>query len=168
ITPNRWLLWIGAGAGVAILGTTAWWSYLQHRLWAGNEFTKALLPPHQSIWYFIDRIIVREMVGPWFVALATAVLGFFALRWLNRRRGEVFFEKEEYLLFAVGIFLSGYPGLLIYAVFMMLGGLIKTITYASFRWGRAPLANLWLPLALFGILVKHWYVPQALLSQFTF
>ncbi len=168
ISTKRWLFGIAGVSLAAIFATASWWSYLQYRYWASNEFTKAFLPPHQSIWYFIDRIIVREMVGPWFVALAAAALGFFALQYLNRRHGELFFEREEYLLFAIGIFFSGYPGFLIYVIFMMLGGLILTITYTSLRWGRAPLMNLWLPIAIFGILVRYWYVPQALLSQFRF
>ena len=94
------------------------------------------------------------------------MFGGYAARVMNERHDKRFFEREEPLFFALGIFLSGYPGFLFYILTVFLIGILLSLYYAVMNKGRAPLYYAWFPAALFAILITNWAVPESFLNFF--
>lgn len=148
-----------------IFSIPVYWSYLQYEIWRQNELGKFFLPPYQKIGYFI------YYVGSHF--FAAAILALFAAiiitriaKILNQKHNEQFFEPEELPLMSLGIFLTGYPGFLLYLVIVFLGALLFSILYSLFSRGRAPLFCLWLPTAILAIIIKVYIIPDSILNFF--
>ena len=150
---------------LGIFGILGYWTYLHYETWSANSFTKAFLPPYQSFGYFYSYVGSR-LVAPWLIALLAAYLVSGIAARLNKRFGGRFFEEEEVRFISLGTFLSGYPGFLFYLIFVLSSAVILSFFYTSMGRGRAPLYYLWLPLAIFAIIVKNWLLPGELLSQF--
>lgn len=147
---------------VAIFGLVAYLVYLQHALWSAHPLGKFFLPPHRSIDYFWDYVLSR-IIGPWAIALfAACVAGYIAYA-LNKRFHGRFFEKEEPFLFALAVFLTGYPGFFFYIALMLVGGIFFSMLR---KMGRAPFYYLWLPLAISAILIQNWLIPEPFLNLF--
>lgn len=159
------LVWWGSVLGIVVL--VAYEVWVQYVGWRDGELTKFLLPPHNEWTYFLSYVLSRS-VGPWIVALAAAFACGFIARRLNRRFGGRFFESEEPRLFEIGVFLSGYPSFLLYIVLLLLFGSLLSAFYSLRNMGRAPLYFLWLPMALFAIVVVHLFVPDIVRSSFNF
>ncbi len=151
-------------AVAAELSTSIFLSYAQYNVWRVNELSAYLLPPHANWNYFLSYVGVRIFL-PIVVAFVSAIFLKYASEFLNRRSGERFFEKEEGWLFALGVFLSGYPGLFIYIPLVLVSGVSLALAYSLLKKGRAPLFYLWLPVAVFAILVKS-FVPLSILNMF--
>jgi len=150
---------------LCVFGIIGYWTYLQYALWASNPASKYLLPPYQSILYLYGYVGTR-LWGPWLIALFFASLVPFVSRIANKRLGERFFEPEEPYLIALGIFLSGYPGFLLYIPIVFILGLLLTTYYSLLAKGRAPLYFLWMPAAILAILITHFLIPPEILVQF--
>ena len=151
---------------VLIFGIVGYWVYLQYQGWHAGAPGKYLLPPYQSINYFYSYAGSR-IFGPWLIALLASVLVSRLAEVLNRRSGERFFEREEIHFFAIGLFLTGYPGFLFYITFVLLYELILTLYRYFFKeQKRVPLYFAWLPLAIFAILVRNWLLPHDILTSF--
>jgi len=148
-----------------VLSIAGYFTYLQYESWSVNPLGKFYLPPHQGIDYFLFYTGTR-IWGPWLIALAAAVLFGFLAHYFNRRFSERFFEQEEPWLFALGAFLTGYPGFLLYLVGVLFFGVLLSISYSLFSKGRAQLYWLWLPSALFVILMVQFVIPRGFLVQF--
>jgi len=138
-------------------------SFQQYWVWAGNELSKNLLPPYQSANYFIFYVFTR-FFAPYLISLAAALVFLFLTKILNKKYGERFFEPEEFYLGASAIFLSGHPGWLFYVVFLLaiyvLIQLFSTakssILNSKFSPVRVSLYWLWIPTAIFVILIQRW------------
>jgi len=138
-------------------------SFQQYWVWAGNELSKNLLPPYQSANYFIFYVFTR-FFAPYLISLAAALVFLFLTKILNKKYGERFFEPEEFYLGASAIFLSGHPGWLFYVVFLLaiyvLIQLFSTakssILNSKFSPVRVSLYRLWIPTAIFVILIQRW------------
>jgi len=133
-------------------------SFKQYQFWSQNEISKHLLPPYQSINYFIFYVATRFFV-PYLISLVVAILFFFAAQFLNKKYEERFFYPEEYYLGALAIFLMGHPGWLFYLIFLIFIYLLihlysLLITHYSLQ--RVPLYYLWIPTAIFVILISKW------------
>ncbi|HUX35441.1 MAG TPA: hypothetical protein VMV71_00215 [Candidatus Paceibacterota bacterium] len=148
----------------AAFSSAFYFTFSLYRIWENNPLSAFLLPPHASWKYFASYVIPR-FFSPLLVSLVFALALKIISEFLNKRFGERFFEKEEGWLMATGIFLSGYPGLLIYAPFMLISGLLLTVIYSILKKGRAPFFYLWLPVAVFAILLKS-QIPQSFLNNF--
>ncbi len=167
-TFDRILKFMMRGSVLAIAGIIGYTSYLQYKVWAESPFFgKYLLPPYQSGFYFIGYVGALFW-AQWIFALAAAIFIPLLAYYLNRRAGERFFEPEELPLFALGIFLTGYPGFLVYLVVLMVTGVLLSLYYVIRGLGRAPLYYLWLPAALFAMIMKIWVISPAMLAQFNF
>lgn len=140
-------------------------AYQQFSLWQHDPFSQYLLPPHQSVTYFLGYVGIR-FFSPFFIALLGAILIPGVAEILNRRYGERFFEEEEFSYMQLGIFLTGYPGFLFYIVFVLLLGIILSAFYSLRGKGRAPFYYLWLPCALFAIIIRIWFFSDFFLAQF--
>jgi len=139
-------------------------AFLQYEAWKTNPMSVFLLPPHASWTYFAWYVIPR-FFSPLLVAVISALILKIVSEFLNKRFGERFLEKEEGWLLATGIFMSGYPGLLFYVPLMLVSGLFLSIFYSALKKGRAPFFYLWLPVAVFAILLKS-QIPQSVLNNF--
>ncbi len=146
-------------SAIVIFALPAYESFLQYQVWSADPFSQSFLPPHTGIGYFIGYIGTR-FFAHWILALLAALVLPAVASYFNRRLGERFFEKEELPLFALGIFLSGYPGFLFYIVLLLFAELLLTTYYSLLSKGRAPLYYLWLPLAIFAILIAQWLIPK--------
>ncbi|MBI3589446.1 MAG: hypothetical protein HY093_03510 [Candidatus Liptonbacteria bacterium] len=155
---HTFLRWIWILSGVLIFSLLTYWSYLQYELWSGEGgFGKFLLPPYQSIYYFFSYVGVR-FFGPWILAFFAAILVSRLAKFLNRRFEERFFEPEEIELIALGTFLAGYPGFFFYLALILTVGVLFSAFYLLLSKGRLPLYYFWIPLAIFAIIMKIWFL----------
>jgi hypothetical protein len=84
----------------------------------------------------------------------------FAAHYYNQRYDERFFEKEEIPILGLGIFLTGYPGFFYYIALVLIAAVIESVYFTVRKRGRAPLYYIWLPLAVFAIILKNWLLPE--------
>jgi len=144
-------------------------SWQQYQFWSQNEVSQYLLPPHQSINYFIFYVLAR-FFAPYLISLAVAVLFLFSAKALNKKYDERFFEPEEPYFGALAIFLSAHPGWIFYSALLIIIYLITHIValarnYADSnvdRRGKETLSYrlsmyyLWIPAAIFVIIISKW------------
>ncbi len=143
-------------------------SWQQYQLWSQNEVSKYLLPPHQSINYFIFYALAR-FFAPYLISLAIAILFLISAKILNKKYQERFFYPEEPYFGALAIFLVSHPGWLFYLVFVILFYLLIHIlsfltsyilhlkSYKSYILPqRISLYYLWIPAAIFVIIISKW------------
>jgi membrane associated rhomboid family serine protease len=133
--------------------------------WKQNELSSYLLPPYQSINYFIYYCFNRFFAAYAISAIAS-FLFLFGAKLLNRKCGERFFEPEEPFWGALGVFLSGFPGFIFYA--LILSGAYLALHFYFWvrrRPDRIPLYYLWLPAALFAIIMNNFIIQNFALWQ---
>ena len=144
-------------------------SWQQYQFWSQNEVSQYLLPPHQSINYFIFYAIAR-FFAPYLISLAVAILFLFSAKALNKKYQERFFKPEEPYFGALAIFLVSHPGWLFYSALLIIIYLITHIValarnYADSnadRRGKETLSYrismyyLWIPAAIFVIIIQRW------------
>jgi hypothetical protein len=150
-------LFIFIFATTAILGWGIFLSWKQYLLWEGNELGKLLLPPHQSWDYFIFFSRSR-FFNQYIISLIFAIIFSVSAGYLNKKSGGKFFEPAEPYLLATAVFLSGHPGWLFYLVFILLfGAVLSGWHFLRIRHEqRLSFYYLWLPGALFTILISRW------------
>lgn len=158
----------------AVFSLLIYYSYQQYIAWQSIEPSKFLLPPYQSIDYFIKYVGAR-FFAPYLISLMAAILFLFAAKQLNKKYEERFFEPEELWLGALALFIIGWPGLLFYFIGLILIYLIIHIFitfYYKFFFRVSPresptqfcvgdevrvsLRLWWLPLAIFVIIINNW------------
>ncbi len=142
----------------AQFGSAFYLAFSQYETWKGSYF----LPPYRSWSYFIFYVGSRVFV-PLIVALLFAFILKFVCEFMNRRYHERFFEQEEGWLLALGVFLTGYPGLLVYIPLMLFAAFLLSVIYHFMKKGRTPLFYAWLPVAIFAILLES-LIPQSALN----
>lgn len=143
-------------------------SYKQYQFWSQNEVSRYLLPPHQSINYFIFYALAR-FFAPYLISLAAAVLFLISANLLNKKYQERFFYPEEYYLGAISLFLVGHPGWLFYLALLIVIYLIIHLV-ALMRNNadsnaeqrgmvrRISLYYLWLAVAIFVIIFNKLFL----------
>lgn len=134
-------------------------SYWQYRIWLGHPLSKFFLPPYQG-WDYFFTYIGSRIFAPYAISFASAVIFFISLGLLNRKFGERFFEREEIVFIAISIFLVGHPGWIFYLGLAILVYLALQIFHAIKNSGlpRVSMYYLWVPLALFVIIVMQWLI----------
>jgi hypothetical protein len=148
-----------------IFSASLYWAWSHYQLWKANTLTKFFLPPYQNFGYFYSYVGYK-IFAPLLISLAVAILLSRFAEFFNRKYGERFFESEEIAVMALGVFLTGYPGFLLYLILIFLGGILLSAFYFLLSRGRAPLYYFWLPMAIFAILIKNWFIPAAWLNVF--
>ncbi len=102
------------------------------------------------------------------VSLIFAIIILCLAEYFNKKKGEIFMEREEYHLSALGIFLVGYPGLLFYIPMVLISGVIGSLIFIK-KGERLPLYHFWIPVALVIILIiEFWAKNQDFWKLFTF
>lgn len=142
------------GAIILILGWSGFQSYQQYQLWSGNALFKFLIPPYQSIAYFL-KYSFTHFFGSYLFSLMAGLLFLWLADLLNHRYQKRFFEEGEPYLGALAIFVLGQPFWIFYFIIVMaigvLGSLfliIKTKAIGSKTLHRFPFYYLWLPVAI--------------------
>lgn len=162
---KRLIRFAWGAAFVLFLGISTYSAWRQYAVWRAGPATQFLLPPYQPIAYFISYVGTR-VFAPWLLALLASILLSRLLAALNKRYGERFFESEETPLFGAAVFFVGYPGFLFYIPLMLLAGVALSLFYTARGLGRTPLYYLWIPVAIFAILLIRFVVPVGILNGF--
>ena len=151
---------------IAVFSLLIYYSYQQYVAWQSVEPSKFLLPPYQAIDYFVKYVGAR-FFAPYLISLIAAILFLFAAKRLNKKYEERFFEPEELWLGALAIFLVGHPGwffyftgliLIYFLIHIFITFYYKLFFRISPREVRISLRYMWIPLAIFVIIINKWLV----------
>jgi hypothetical protein len=158
-----------------VFGFIIYQIFISYFDWLKDPFSRFLLPPYRSISYFLIYALPR-LFFPFLIAFIFALIFWRLAAFLNRRSGEIFFEPEEPVILALAIFLSGYPGFLIYFIVLILIFLIFNLVLSLYHilakkaslknLPRFPLYFFWLPAAIFAIIIKSWLSSKGVLLFF--
>ncbi len=149
------------GTIVLIFSNSFYLSYSQYKIWKYGlftEFTKFFLPPHQSISYFIGYALFH-FFATHLVSLVLAILFLKAVKYYNKKFEEKFFYPEEYHLGALAIFLSGFPGIFLYIISIFLASALGSLIlnkFSTLKGERVSFYYLWIPVAIFVIIISKW------------
>ena len=121
-------------------------------------------------YFIIFRAGVR-IFAPYLVSLIVAFLFMFVAVRYNRKYNDRFFEKEEIQIGGLSLLLIGHPGWIFYLIALIgLYLLLHTTHYLlhTNREFRLPIYYLWVPTAIFVILIsKYWLLGSTLWSLLT-
>ncbi|MEX1013747.1 MAG: hypothetical protein WDZ80_01135 [Candidatus Paceibacterota bacterium] len=140
----------------------AWFgiSFLQIKAWQSmGSPAMYLAPPYESFIYAFEYHFHRFLLY-YLIALVVALIFLIYTKRLNKKSGELFFEKEEPYIAAISILAMGATGLTFSWIYYLLAifvipvfiSLIKKIFIDEIE--RFPLRFLWLPFAILVILVN--------------
>ncbi len=134
-------------------------SYLQYQVFNSGIFHGFLFTTWNTTFWFV-RYIEIHLWNPYLVSFFVGIGLFFLLSFLNRKFHERFFEAEEPVLIGLSVFLVGYPGLLFYLFSVLLFYFFAHLyfTFIARDARRIPLYPLWFPLAIFVILITHFWL----------
>ena len=157
----RYVFWL---AVIGIFLFEAHFLYADYRLLVNDAgFGRYFLPPYTPIIYFLFDRGFKRIYGGYVISLLVAGFWFLAMRILNRRYENCFFYEEESYLAATSIFMCGYPGLLFYLPIFLLtySGFLSFASIRSYLkketiLPRLSFRYLWVPTALFVILIISW------------
>jgi hypothetical protein len=124
----------------------AYLSRSQFLLWQEHPISKFLIPPYESLDYFIYYVGIRFWL-PYLISLIVALLVLWIALIFNKRKGGRFFQAEEPYLLALAIFMTGHPGWIIYFLLVLfvalLWGAVSNILFKKME--RISYYYLWLP-----------------------
>jgi len=133
-------------------------SIILYLFWLGNEFGKLYLPPYQGLNYYFITILSR-FFAPYIISFFIALLFLYVIRWYNRKYENRFFEKEEYYLAALSVFLVSHPGWILY-LFVLFGSYLVFQLFSQIvpklRGQRIPLYHFWVLSGVFVILITEY------------
>lgn len=136
---------------------SAYSTYFLYYFWNSHDLSKYYLPPYQSIFYFIQYAFFRFW-SHFLAALLFSLIILFLTKYFNKKHGEKYFWPEEPYYIALAILAVGYPGWVIYFSLLLLVPLFFSAVCVFFlgRQERISYYYLWLPLAVFTILINKW------------
>ncbi len=141
----RWLTIAGVSGLIAIL---SYYTALQYFIWNNNEVARLLLPPYQGIGYFLFYSFT-EFWANYLIAAAVGAIGYFLIRFYNKKHGNVLFYPEEPLLCFLAFLLVGHPFWMLSSILLLLALLIGSLitNFISKTHNRVSFYYLWLPIA---------------------
>lgn len=152
---------VGGIIGVVYIGVLLVYSHLQYYGWLSNGITELLLPPYTSIFYFLQYVFFKIWF-PHIVSFLFAVSAFCMMKWMNKKKKGILFFDDEYYIAAIAIFLSGYPGVLVYIpLFFLVYAFI--LIFQRRKYERFSSYFLWFPVALCAILVSKFILEGTIL-----
>lgn len=149
----RLVFWILIFGGIFL---ASYFTYQQYHLWLAHPISQFLLPPHQSISYFVYYAINNFYLATVLASLAALVV-LLVVGLLNKKFPARFFEPVEPYLAGAAILLVGHPGWLYYLPAVLVSTLPLSIFYVLFSRNRAKRLSLyyfWLPVAALAILIR--------------
>ncbi|MFA5173350.1 MAG: hypothetical protein WC435_03055 [Candidatus Paceibacterota bacterium] len=152
--------------------------FAQYKTWKNNPLTEKFLPPFND-WSYLFEFSLARFFAPFLVSLLSSFLIIFLLKKINKKLGERLFYHEEPYLAASSLLLSGYPGLIFFIIFLLFSQLfVSLFFFLIFKLRpsselkeppRIPFLFLWVPSALFVIIISNWLEGMEIwrLLQFT-
>ena len=159
LPKEKYLKIIFCGFSVIIIIYSLVLTILNYKTWSQNPISQRLLPPHNSIFYFLQYCWQHY----WFESIVTilfALLIFWAIYLLNKKFDQAFFYDEERYLAGLGILITGWPNCLIYLSLVLFLGIIFHFLVLVFNFFknvkniRLSLIYFWLPCALLVLLLS--------------
>ncbi len=129
----------------SILAYLSYYTYLQYQAFKSGFFRFTLGTQSGLLWFI--SYVQLHFWNQYFVALVGALLVVLVSEYFNKRRGEIFFEREEMYLAALGIFLVGYPGFFFYIILVLLASAVASAIFLK-KGERLPLYYFWIPTAI--------------------
>lgn len=148
---------------IAIFLWLIWLSYEQDQIWSKSNITKLLLPPYNQTYFWF--YVLGRFFAPYIASFAAAIIFIKLAKFYNKKYGEIFFYPEELYWGATALFLSSHPGWLLYLIVFFVAYLTVQLIYnfiLGIRGERVSFYHLWLPAAIFVIILQIW------LSKFFF
>lgn len=137
-------------------------SGLQYDGWTRSQLTAYLLPPTTSISYFLGYVFSR-MWSSHVPSFLISIIFIFTAQALNKKKENALFHDGEEWLLGSALFLSGFPGVVIFLpVFFLLflfSSIIQTLRKGTDY--RVSPYFLWLPTALCVILLVYLFFTDA-------
>lgn len=145
----------------AIIVSAIFSSVIQYFTWRNNPVSKFILPPHQEITYFLSYS-GWKFFAPFVISFIAAALFYIIATLMNKKGRDRFFEKEEIIIASIALFLSGYPGVLVYFLLLVSLYLIVHIIFLAVRRRSdiIPLYYFWLPTAIFAIIIGNTWLSK--------
>jgi hypothetical protein len=160
---ERWLPLVFVLSAIVVFLYDGLFIYAQYQAWAENALTKFLLPEYQP-GYFSFYVFFRVLASD-IVALMMALILLFLLKRMNQRADYVFFEKNEPYLAATALFITGFPGLLLYLVSLLVVYLfwhLWTVKITGRKKERLPLYSLWPLIGVVTILMNEYWLDNTI------
>ena len=151
-----------AASVILVFGWAGYQAFQQYYLWKNNEISQFLLPPYQSLDYFVFYARTR-FFNAYLLSLLIGLGFLWGAKKINQKYEERFFEPIEPYLLATSIFIVGHPLWLFYMIILLTLYLfinsLFTIHNSLFKKGETPRISLyyfWLPAAISTILISKW------------
>jgi hypothetical protein len=139
------------GSALVTLGYLSFLTYMQY-----NAFLEGLtLGVRGKVW-FVGYARVHFW-NSYLISFVASLLVFWLVEYFNRKRGEVFFEKEETYIIALGVFLVGYPGFFFYIISVLCISIFASLIFGKRR-ERFPLYYLWMPVCTVLMVVVNFLI----------
>ena len=164
-----WLRFIKVGLYFSFLVVfllICWLNIIQFRSWSEGELSQYLLPPNRTINYFLLYSFSR-FFAPYLTSAVAALIFLYLSKFYNKKYKERFFNPEEPYFGVLAIFLIGHPGWLFYVIFLLFFYFLLSIFYFLFsrRLVRVPLYYLWLPSAIFVMIINNYWLSSLSIWQ---
>lgn len=152
----RVIYWVAVGLSFLWVAHT---SYIQYLTWKMTSLGQLLLPPHESISYFIQYVGWR-FFSPVFVLFLFSLLFIFVAKSMNKKGGERFFEKDEIYVAALAMVSAGYPQILVFFVSFAFIFLVINIVTTIIRGSESRISpyHLWIPAAVIAIIISELWL----------
>jgi len=163
---KRSIRWILLGAFLAIISFAVCISVLQYRAFQAG-FLGQTIHTTGGISWFLGYVRFHYW-NTYLVSFIVGLLLIFFAQYAHKKRGRVFFEDEELYVASLGIFLVGYPGILVYIPAMLLLPAIASALFLK-KGERMPLYYFWMPVAFVLVLfIDFWAINQTWWLYFRF
>lgn len=154
---------------VSLIGAFSYAGYqivAQYQIFNSSPIQYSLNSPDGLKWFLGYARL--HFLNSHLVSLIFAIIILCLAEYFNKKKGEIFMEREEYHLAALGVFLVGYPGFLFYIPLVLISGAIASLMLVK-RGERLPLYHFWIPTALIVILIiEFWASNQPFWKLFVF
>lgn len=143
-------------------------TFLQYWAFKSGSPGMYLLPPYQSINYFVSYVWLHFWMTPMVTVSASALFGFAAviLNYFGKNR---FFEKEEIFSAILGGLASGWPNFILYLaliiILMIIMNFINLIVYRDSQY-RLPSGAFIILAALIVVFIGDYIAPYIGIIQF--
>ena len=152
----RPLFWVTV---FATFGYSFYISFLQYQAFQSGPLN-LILGTSKGLLWFIGYVRLHFW-NQFVISLLGALLIFLFAKYMNKKMGERFFEREEIYIGALGVFLVGYPAWIFYIVLVLLASVIASAIFLR-KGERMPLYVFWIPAAIITILiVQFWAMHQS-------
>lgn len=159
----RLLFWLSVAI---VLGYVFYTTYLQYNAFEAGPLL-FVLGTMEGLKWFISYVLLHFW-NEYLVSLITAIVVAIFAEYLNRKKGELFFEREELYIASFGIFLVGYPGFIFYIPLVLIFSSFTSLLFVK-RGERLPLYYFWMPTAIVVLLtIQFWAQNQSWWASFRF